>query len=369
MREIHLQLAKLRKEKGMTQQELSDVVGTSFQNISKWENGVTMPDITVLPILADYFQISVDQLLGLVPLKEDSYLPEKTDSEEFWNQHLEYLLRTRRTSWNMDYLEFLVQKVWKIEHPVNILDCGCGYGYMALLLMPILPKGSTYTGVDFSEQLISHGKELFEKTGTCGELYQQDFLRFSTGKQYDIVLCQSVLRHIGDSRTFIRKMIDCGTDDALIICIDSNRELECAGLYVDGMDYAKLCNHQGAWKHWKTEKENGDRDYAAAMRSAFVMRELGLVNIEVRMNDKMSFVCPETDNYDQIMEDFLQHHTSWYQDGNEIDRLMSHGMTRSEAENYVGRGKEIAEFCQQNEPNTSYLSFRGKTITFGWKEK
>ena len=46
-KEIKLQLAYLRKRKGITQQKLAEIVGTSYQNISKWENGITMPDITV----------------------------------------------------------------------------------------------------------------------------------------------------------------------------------------------------------------------------------------------------------------------------------------------------------------------------------
>lgn len=60
-RKINLMIGELRRARGITQQQLADIVGTSYQNISKWENGVTMPDITVLPVLADYFQISVDR--------------------------------------------------------------------------------------------------------------------------------------------------------------------------------------------------------------------------------------------------------------------------------------------------------------------
>lgn len=118
MTTIQLQLAKLRKSRNITQQELAEVVGTSFQNISKWETGVTTPDITMLPVLADFFQVSVDELLGLVPLKDDPYVPEETDSEKFWNQRLDYLLRTRKASWNPDYLQFSFEKGgyrWEID--------------------------------------------------------------------------------------------------------------------------------------------------------------------------------------------------------------------------------------------------------------
>ncbi len=53
----------LRQAKGITQEELADSVHVSFQAVSKWENGGA-PDIEMLPILADYFGITIDELMG-----------------------------------------------------------------------------------------------------------------------------------------------------------------------------------------------------------------------------------------------------------------------------------------------------------------
>lgn len=174
--QIQLKISILRKQRGITQQQLAEVVGTSFQTISKWENGVTMPDITVLPMLASYFKVTVDELLGLVPLKEESYLSEKTNTEEFWGNRLEYLRRTRRENWNLDYLEFLVRKVWKLNRPVSVLDCGCGYGYMGEMLMSVLPECSEYTGIDFSRRLLDYGKQLFREKEIPGRFINEDIL-------------------------------------------------------------------------------------------------------------------------------------------------------------------------------------------------
>lgn len=52
----------LRKEKGVTQEELANSVGVSFQAVIKWENNIALPDITLLPILAEYFGVSMDEL-------------------------------------------------------------------------------------------------------------------------------------------------------------------------------------------------------------------------------------------------------------------------------------------------------------------
>ena len=57
-------LAALRREKGMKQDELSELLGVTPQAISKWENDQTCPDISLLPSLAKIFGISVDELLS-----------------------------------------------------------------------------------------------------------------------------------------------------------------------------------------------------------------------------------------------------------------------------------------------------------------
>ena len=55
---------ELRKQKGLTQEALAARLDLSFQAVSKWENGQSCPDIALLPVLADIFEVSVDYLFG-----------------------------------------------------------------------------------------------------------------------------------------------------------------------------------------------------------------------------------------------------------------------------------------------------------------
>ena len=50
-------LAELRRTRGMTQQEAADRLGVSNKTVSKWENGAGLPDITVLPALAELYGV------------------------------------------------------------------------------------------------------------------------------------------------------------------------------------------------------------------------------------------------------------------------------------------------------------------------
>ncbi len=58
-------LRNLRKEKDLSQEYLAEKMGVSRQTISKWENGTAMPDLKKLTELAEFFEVSMDNLLGL----------------------------------------------------------------------------------------------------------------------------------------------------------------------------------------------------------------------------------------------------------------------------------------------------------------
>ncbi len=67
-------IANLRKEKGLTQEELAEKLDVSSQAVSKWENDISCPDIMLLPKLADIFGTTVDSLLGCEKEKESVQL-------------------------------------------------------------------------------------------------------------------------------------------------------------------------------------------------------------------------------------------------------------------------------------------------------
>lgn len=58
-------IKELRKKHNLTQEQLAECMGVSSQAISKWENNISYPDVSLLPILANFFQITIDELLGV----------------------------------------------------------------------------------------------------------------------------------------------------------------------------------------------------------------------------------------------------------------------------------------------------------------
>lgn len=57
-------IAELRKKSNMTQFELADKLGISFQAVSNWERGNSMPDISKLPQISELFRTSIDEIIG-----------------------------------------------------------------------------------------------------------------------------------------------------------------------------------------------------------------------------------------------------------------------------------------------------------------
>ena len=71
-------IKRLRRERDITQEQLAEIFNVSYQTISRWETDSSYPDIEMLPVIADFFNTTVDKLMGtdemLVRNKVDKYL-------------------------------------------------------------------------------------------------------------------------------------------------------------------------------------------------------------------------------------------------------------------------------------------------------
>lgn len=371
MDKLKLKIAELRKEKGIGQQELAEVLGVSFQSVSKWETGTTMPDITLLPCIAEYFKVSVDELLGLKPLRQQEYILRNSDDRTLWDENTNKINKNRKYFWNDDYLKFLIDNVWGITEPVNVIDFWCGTGYLGMKLMEMLPEGSTYTGVD-SEYFTDRAEAAFEKAGIQADFITSDIYHLNTEKKYDLAICQACLRHVNKPLEVLTKMTESVKKGGLVACVEVNREFENAGTYIDGMSYDYLCTAFDYHKVWRKELECEGRDYAIGMRLPFYMTQLGLHDVDTRMNDKVTFTHPKKQNYEQELQDFIsiggwdEHNNS---DNNErlTEFFMSRGFNRAEVEGYLAMRTKISEHLTRPGTEKAFLKVNGLLITFGWK--
>ncbi|MFD1904122.1 helix-turn-helix domain-containing protein [Paenibacillus rhizoplanae] len=64
MLKVGRNIVRLRGMAGLTQMGLADKLGISYQAVSNWERGASMPDISKLPQLAEIFDVGIDEILG-----------------------------------------------------------------------------------------------------------------------------------------------------------------------------------------------------------------------------------------------------------------------------------------------------------------
>ncbi|AWE07291.1 methyltransferase [Lysinibacillus sp. 2017] len=208
----------------------------------------------------------------------------------YWDTQLEYLKRTRDLYYNDDYLEFLVKSVWKISKPVHIIDFGCGYGYLGLKLLPLLPKGSKYTGIDKGQQLINKAIEYFHGFPYESEFFVTDINEIELEGKYDIAICHAFLLHMSEPQKVLKKMVNSIANGGKIICFEPHWISGMSSYELGGYEQSQIVPLGVLQKLFEKSKNiNGN----IGVKLPRYLSELGVKNIECRVSDKVNFLNPE----------------------------------------------------------------------------
>lgn len=211
----------LRTNKQITQEQLAAVINISGQAVSKWESDVSSPDISMLPILADYFGITIDELL-------DHRLNSLTNKEKFikfifGNGILsigEYTLRSgEKSSYYINTENFVTnEQISKIGE--YFADCICENHVEADVVM-----GMAYHGIAFSA---STACALYQKYGLTMNYCHDRRVPDSRGR----LLCGYTLKD-GDKVIIVDDLISSGASlEERIAQIKKSANVEIAAILV-----------------------------------------------------------------------------------------------------------------------------------------
>ena len=123
---IHKIIADKRKEKGITQEELAAYIGITKASVSKWETGQSYPDITFLPLLASYFNISIDELISYTPQMEQEDIKNLYYQEDFTSYTVntgDYTLKKA----NKAKIDNAYHTIYKLKRDVKLYDIKRNY--------------------------------------------------------------------------------------------------------------------------------------------------------------------------------------------------------------------------------------------------
>jgi len=216
---------------------------------------------------------------------------------ETWDDKAGYLAESRRMLHNADYWRFLVRDVWRLtEAPVRIADFGCGFGWGAMWLLPMLPAGSSYVGFDISEQLVREGQAALNHAGLAAVLARGEATAAPLPPDtFDIAFAHTVLMHLPDQAAALAEMIRVTKPGGLVITCDASHNAINAMLHVhetDEQEKTPLALWQKMEANWRA-KHGGDGNFG--MKAPVLMRQAGLVDIEARVSDAVRTSLPPVD--------------------------------------------------------------------------
>ena len=175
-------IARFRKSRGYTQEELAKRLSISSQAVSKWENAQSLPDISLLPALAGLLETDIDTLMGYIPKKKavTPYEERYKIEEYYWGTMpgemcLELLRRCYPT------------------RPLRLLEVGCGEGKDAVFFAR---NGYQVTAFDVTESGIEKAKRLADIHQVEVNFFRADLHDYRLDEEFDVIYSSGVFHHI-----------------------------------------------------------------------------------------------------------------------------------------------------------------------------
>ncbi|ENL4420962.1 class I SAM-dependent methyltransferase [Bacillus cereus group sp. MYBK59-1] len=283
-----------------------------------------------------------------------------------WNNKLTYLKNTRDLYYNDDYVSFLVNTVWKITKAVHIVDYGCGYGYLGLVLMPLLPEGSKYTGIDSGETLLAEARELFRLLPYDSEFLEGDATEIELNDKYDIAICHAFLLHMTTPETMLQKMIHSVKKGGKIICFEPHWISNMASYLLDGEKQSEFIQLGVLQKLFESDTQRNGKDGNIGIKIPIYLSELGVKNIECRVSDKVNFLDSnmhhndKNDLYQSLKEEGIAGDPGDKQQF--VERLIARGLTY---DNALAQYEAELRFFKAFHLHSSLVYAPNMKITFG----
>ncbi|MNM03495.1 bifunctional 3-demethylubiquinone-9 3-methyltransferase/ 2-octaprenyl-6-hydroxy phenol methylase [compost metagenome] len=291
-------------------------------------------------------------------------------SDYYWDKQIEYLNSTRCLYYNDDYLEFLVKGVWGIERPVSLVDYGCGYGYLGLKLLPLLPKGSRYTGIDKGKDLIAKAREIFAELDYETEFIEASVEDIRPKRRYDIAVCHAFLLHMADVEDVLGRMVDSVVNQGMVICFEPHWIGNISNYGLEGTPQSKIANLGILQRLYENDAQRTGKDGNIGLRLPILLSELGLSRVECRVSDKVNFLDrrmdPESRSrlFRSLKIEGLGQEPGDYQ--RTVTQLIARGLSHEEARRqYDAEMLFSREFTEE-----SWLTYApNMKITFGTVER
>lgn len=180
--ELSKNIQSNRKRLNMTQEELARKLNVSFQAVSKWENGQSMPDISLLSDIAVALESDINGIMGYSHTrKQISYY------EDAYSNDLHY--------WGLapSHMCYEVMRICPPIRKMRLLDIGCGEGKDAVFFAR---NGYIVDAFDIAIKGVEKTKLLADSIGVQVNVFQANLLDYRLEHHYDIIFSSGVFNYI-----------------------------------------------------------------------------------------------------------------------------------------------------------------------------
>ena len=244
----------------------------------------------------------------------------KKDKKIDWSDkyHKELLIEQRKHLYLPDTIEKLA-KWFGLRPGMTIVDVGCGLGFLGYTYWKYFGKMGLYIGVDVSQKLIKEARKKAKKWAKGGKAY------FYAGSAYnlpfpdnfaDCVMCQILLIHLKNPSKAISEMIRVVKGGGLVICKEPYHFSQLFLLGYSSLPELsieeKLLNVKIALYRQIGREKLDKGDCTLGKKVPILMHELGLIDVDVRINDKVYLLIPPYKN--EIQQTYVKRIKRWAKD-------------------------------------------------------
>ncbi len=172
-------------------------------------------------------------------------------------------------------------------------------------LLPLLPAGSSYTGVDQSVSLIAQARRIFEKAPFHAEFHDGSIYETSfPANTFDISLTHTVLMHVPDPQKAIQEMVRVTRPGGMLITCEANRNAHTAMLHIEETDHQERVPLDLFQTINRQIKVRTGVDHNIGIKIPVLMHQAGLVDVQARVSDAVRCLLPplETEYHKKIFK-------------------------------------------------------------------
>ncbi len=307
---------------------------------------------------------------------------QQTESRWGSGSEAQNLIRRAERLWNLDYLERMVLPLLNLSASSQVLDVGCGFGALPLILARLCPNVQ-FTGIDLEPQCIEGAKSSAAQLNLANVNFQKGDANNMPleSNSFDTVVCQTLLTHVAEAGKVIHEMARVLKPGGTFMAAEWNERALCFNFDNLSDDLRSLAWYD-QWFHLtklysKGRQALGRGDDKAGTRVALMALDAGLEAIDIRINDRTQHLIPpyRTASERSILEEDQEWLAQEKMDDGDrkwfTENILAGGGTQDDADIYLAlvEGHDFKQATRRLLDDGEYMSLEGQFMYLTFAQK